>query len=544
LDPSFATKSFLGAYLPLIIGIVLAGSQIGLNMLSALIIQRTPGYSHVNIGHLGLLFCSRPRLTWLTCVLGLARKWIPRKYFSTTISKTAAKATLASVAVSSTISEGILQIVAIYYMAIAANSGRGKGFYAPHHLKPYDRGLDAWNMYVGALMWLIVCVPIIIIWPVVAMFHARIFFLLHKTRIGLWRLLRLPTNGINPYSHNAHPSADDFNEERTFLYVPLNSRDWNEAGRNPPEDWNERPHDSTGFNERGQEPDDWNDPGSGSSPHVRPEMLEAESLIPRTRIRGGGSSMSVRPEDSWQEAGGNYGITPIGSPSASGITSAGTPSSSGVVNRRSPLGRDSGLRGGDSENDVRMYTSLRGGAGDEIDGGRYYQDNYAYDPPGGRRTPSGGAQYQRVRQVSAEQGLQRQSSLRGGGAAWNTDMPAATKFDYYHFQAPIIWLGVVIGLISYAAQWMFWDGFVKASGERFCHPKLLGTAITWAFGSVISKFCRNFFRHKISLMPYSWGLTLWVAVIGCYIPRVKFKLVYMIPVIHPLSFILQTSVIK
>jgi hypothetical protein len=30
----------------------------------------------------------------------------------------------------------------------------------------------------------------------------------------------------------------------------------------------------------------------------------------------------------------------------------------------------------------------------------------------------------------------------------------------------IMWLAIVIGVISYVAQWMFWDGFVKASGPR------------------------------------------------------------------------------
>lgn len=521
IKPSYATRSWFGAYLPLIVGTLLAASQIGLNMASAYIIQQTPGYEHVNIAHLGLLFCSRPRLTWFACVLGLLRRWIPSKFFKLKISKTAAKATLASVAVSSTISEGILQIVGVYYMAITANSGRAKGFYAPHHLRPFERGVDAWHMYIGALMWLIICVPIIIIWPALAMFHARIFFLLHKARINLWSLLRVPHDPLNPYSQQgASFSQDDWNEERTWLFVPTDMNDWNQAGRPPPTELTEAFINPNELDEAGHAGHDSHvdliEAGGGINSPYPPEMTEAGSLLRPNRLAGGGSSMSIHPEE-WQEAGGGHSMS---SPSTSsyGISSVTSPSSSrGVVRRNLP---PSGLRGGDgtfeeiemysigvgggsgnnydhppprnrslpTQNGAPRYSSLRGGAGDDIDGGQYYQDQFAYDAQGHRRAASGGAQYQSVRQVSGEQGLQRRGSLRGGGAAWNTDMPLATKFDYYHLQAPIIWLGITIGLISYAAQWLFWDGFVKASGERFCHPKLLGTAVTWAVGSVLSKF--------------------------------------------------------
>ncbi|TID21335.1 hypothetical protein E6O75_ATG04730 [Venturia nashicola] len=519
IKPSFATRSWFGAYLPLIVGILLAGSQIGLNMASAYIIQRTPGYGHVNVTHLGLLFCSRPRLTWLTCVLGLLRKWLPKKFFTLKISQTAAKATLASVAVSSTISEGILQIIGIYYMAITANSGRVKGFYAPHHLQPYERGMDAWHMYVGALMWLLVCVPVIVIWPALAMFHARIFFLLHKARINLWSLLHVPHNPINPYSQQAASfSQHGWNEERNWLFVPTDINDWNQAGRPPPEELTDALINSSELDEASHGSHvDLIEAGGGTSPLHPHEMTEAGSLPRPHRLTGGSSSMSIHPEE-WQEAGGGHGMSRLNT-SSHGISSIASPSPSGIIIRRNLP--SSGLRGGDATNEeIEMYstglrngssyhhayeestplpprnrslptnqsrngtppfTSLRGGAGDDKNEDRYYQKAK-------RRAPPGGAQYQKSKQVSGEQSLQRHGSLRVGSAAWNTDMPAVTKFDYYHFQAPIIWLGVVIGLISYAAQWLFWDGFVKASGERFCHPKLPGTAVTWAVGSVFGKF--------------------------------------------------------
>jgi hypothetical protein len=476
VKPSFWTRSFLGGFLPLMVGTLLAAAQVGLNMASAYIIQQTPGYSHVDIAHLGLLFCSRPRLTWVVCVLALWRKKIPRHFFKLKFSRTAAKATLASVAVSSTISEGLLQIVGVYYMGIAANSGREKGFYTPHHLRPYYRGVNAWTMYVGALMWLIACVPIIIIWPVLSMYHARIFFLLHRTRMRFWRLLRLPGYREEPYDPAANISANDFNEENTFLFLP-NRNDWNLLNRDPAAF--PALTDENGFNE--PDLDDYNGFNEGIGPvdaNDPTQMQETGALLSPHNMRGGEAS-SIHPS-MMQESGDNdYGIS-----------SHASPSTSGVVLRRG-LG-SSGLRGGDGgDEEHEMYSiGLRGGAGDENDGGRYYSDNYAYSPPRNRTLPSRGPRYTQVRQTSG-QGIERQTSLRGGAAAaaWKNKhlLEPTTKFDWYHLQAPIIWLGVVIGLISYAAQWMFWDGFVKASGERFCHPKLLGTAVTWAVGSILSK---------------------------------------------------------
>ena len=163
IQPSRLTKSILGAYIPIIVGVLLAAAQVGVNMGSAAIIQRSPEYENVNVGYLGLLFCIRPRLTWFACLLGLLRERIPNKYFRFPFTGTAARAILASVAVSSKVSKGIMQVIGIYYMAITANYGREKGFYDVNNLIPYWRGTYALYMCVGALIWLIACVLIILI---------------------------------------------------------------------------------------------------------------------------------------------------------------------------------------------------------------------------------------------------------------------------------------------------------------------------------------------------------------------------------------------
>jgi hypothetical protein len=413
IHPGPVTRSFLGPYLPILVGIILAGLQVGLAMASAKIIRNHEGYGHTNVGHLGLLFCSRPRLTWFACVLGLFRRSLPKKFFKSRHGRTAARAVLAGVAVSSTVSEGILQIVGIYYMVITANSGRHKGFYAPHHLSPYWNGSAALRMYIGALMWLIACAPIIFIWPIIAMFHARIFFLLRKARIGLLSLFNFHPQ--QPIHSTSNQSDHGFNEERVLLFVPeshLHNQyndsfdDYNEAGAlHRPTEKQEPGH--------GMPRRDY----YGSPSNLRPtEMQEPGSAS----IRGGGYSGSIHPE-MMQEAG-DYAEAP--SPHTSQRPSRG------------------GIRGGDGSAQVRRRNGYQGlrqtSAGSEP-----YHNQY-----GSRGTPWG---------------------IRGGGVA-DDGLPPPTRWNYEEWQAPIIWLGVTIGLISYVAQWLFWDGFIKASGSRYGTP--------------------------------------------------------------------------
>jgi hypothetical protein len=404
--PGILTQSFLGAYLPIMVGVFLAGIQIGFAMASARIIRNHEGYGQTNVSHLGLLFCSRPRLTWLACVLGLFRRSLPRRYFKMRHSRTAAKAVLAGVAVSSTVSEGIMQIVGIYYMSITADSGRHKGFYAPNHLTPYWKGRDAMIMYAGALMWLIACFPILLIWPLLAMYHAKIFFLLRNARIGLFRLLHLG-NHDEPIYHAPNDSDNSFNEERELLFWP-DQRDFNQAV-----------HNGDGFNQMGgprdldMQEEAYHPPRTGyygNSLELQPTNMQEEGI---SRIRGGGSSTSQ--SDMMQEPG-DYAEAPR---------------------------PRSGLRGGDGRATVRTRRGYEGlqrpsGASDT------YHSQY------GSRDPS------------------RELGLRGGGASFlSSRLPERTQWDYEHWQAPIIWLGISIGLISYIAQWLFWSGFVKASGERY-----------------------------------------------------------------------------
>jgi hypothetical protein len=404
--PGFLTQSFLGAYLPIMVGVILAGVQVGFAMASAKIIRNHEGYGQTKVGHLGLLFCSRPRLTWLACVLGLFRRSLPRRYFKMRHSRTAAKAVLAGVAVSSTVSEGIMQIVGLYYMAITADSGRHKGFYAPNHLTPYSKGSEALIMYAGALMWLIACFPILLIWPLLAMYHARIFFLVRNARIGLLRLLHLSNHDV-PIYHAPNDSDHSFNEERELLFYP-DQRDFNQAV-----------YGGDGFNQLGA-PRDLTMQEEVRRPLHTGYYRDSIRLLPidmqeedSGRIRGGGPGSFQ--SDLMQELG----------------------------DFAEASGPRSGMRGGDGRATVRTRRGYQGLQA------TLRADNTYHGQYGSRNPP-------------------QELGLRGGAASFSSNLlPERTQWDYEHWQAPIIWLGIIIGLMSYIAQWLFWSGFVEASGGRY-----------------------------------------------------------------------------
>jgi hypothetical protein len=124
-------------------GLAGIGLHLASNAVNAAIIQSSPGYSDVSIGHLTLLWCTRPRLSWLVAAL------VPFQ---------AKKAMYFSVTASTLISESVLQIIGAVYMGIATNYARNNRFYQPSTFKTYGgvHGHDAQIMFAGSLLWLCV----------------------------------------------------------------------------------------------------------------------------------------------------------------------------------------------------------------------------------------------------------------------------------------------------------------------------------------------------------------------------------------------------
>lgn len=121
-------------------GTLIAALQLFANWFNMFLIQKTPGYEDVPVIQLMLLWCSIPRLAWLTILLIGVQPFEAMNF---------------SAAASSLFAEMILQFLSSYYMVMTVNYGREHDFYLGG-LERAERGRSAKIMYAGALMWLII----------------------------------------------------------------------------------------------------------------------------------------------------------------------------------------------------------------------------------------------------------------------------------------------------------------------------------------------------------------------------------------------------
>ena len=123
-------------------GPLLATLQLLVNITNALIIKRSSGYSHISIKTLVLLWCTRPRMSWMVILL------IPFQ---------AEQVMYFNCAASSLFSELILQFLSSYTFGFVANYAHSQHFYLlDHRLDGVHNAAAAKLMYGGALLWLIV----------------------------------------------------------------------------------------------------------------------------------------------------------------------------------------------------------------------------------------------------------------------------------------------------------------------------------------------------------------------------------------------------
>ena len=115
--------------------------QLASNLINAYAVTQMPGFSHVPIGDLTLLWCTRPRLAWLIVAL-LPVQGAKAMYFSVVASCLAA--------------EVVLQVLGSYYMGVATNYARLQRFYSLGSLDSTPHKTDAQIMYAGSLLWLVV----------------------------------------------------------------------------------------------------------------------------------------------------------------------------------------------------------------------------------------------------------------------------------------------------------------------------------------------------------------------------------------------------
>jgi hypothetical protein len=121
-------------------GCILASIQLLGIFASASVVQNTPGYEEVPIFQLFLLWCTLPRVSWLTVFpSGVVPPSV--KYLGS--------------ATSALFAELILQGFALFYMVMTVNYGRQNSFYLGG-LALAEGELFAYSIYIGALFWLLI----------------------------------------------------------------------------------------------------------------------------------------------------------------------------------------------------------------------------------------------------------------------------------------------------------------------------------------------------------------------------------------------------
>ena len=130
-------------------GVASAALSIAGNTLNALLIKAKPGFENISVSNLVLLWCARPRLAWTGALL--AAVGAENSYYT-------------SLGASCTIAEGILQIMASFYIGKTAHWAVISGYLKQGHLGGIPGAHDAKIMYAGVLLWLITIAFAFVVW--------------------------------------------------------------------------------------------------------------------------------------------------------------------------------------------------------------------------------------------------------------------------------------------------------------------------------------------------------------------------------------------
>lgn len=133
----------------LLSGAASAALSIGGNAINALLIKAKPGFGNISVSNLILLWCARPRLAWTGALL--AAVGAENSYYT-------------SLGASCTIAEGILQIMASFYIGKTAHWAVISGYLKKGHLGDIPGAHDAKIMYAGVLLWLITIAFAFVVW--------------------------------------------------------------------------------------------------------------------------------------------------------------------------------------------------------------------------------------------------------------------------------------------------------------------------------------------------------------------------------------------
>lgn len=144
--PIWSIPPYMQATRFLILGVLIASLQVFANWINAILVQQNTGFQNTPVFQLMLLWCSVPRPTSLVLFRLALRPFTTRSL---------------SIAASSLVAEAILQAISIYFMARTVRYGFQHDFYSGG-LDNVEGGQAANLMYIGALLWIIMVVLILL----------------------------------------------------------------------------------------------------------------------------------------------------------------------------------------------------------------------------------------------------------------------------------------------------------------------------------------------------------------------------------------------
>lgn len=443
----------------ILLAIFLAGVQVAFNFASAVVVQRTPGYSHVNVPLLALLFCSRPRLGWLACLLSAIpdQVLINRLHMTDHASLVSGQTIVARVAVSSAMGEVIMQLCGSYFLGKTAHVGVVREFYQHNHLSPFEKGMQARNMYGGAMLWVVAAFFVVAMWIIVVIWHSLIMQFFTVTASWMKQAATLSRKrskrGKIPKRLRSH--RNDSQEQKGLFLPPSTGGPTMRGGSGVPD----QDSDASGgiFRPATNTPSAPSSISAGEGAILRPQDFRQIAQLPvssQNRTQGDYEAISQdaihRPED--------FPVVPD-------QLRAGFQSPTDPVHR--PEDFDIGIRQPHGRVDAHEDP--------------FADSGHIYRGPNQSHFPQNtGYQGVGVQEEDDEDVLEDEKAR---SFHWNTQTHVPS--DFREWQPFILGLGVFLGILSYIAQWLFWSGFVNTSGDKFCPPKLGTMGTLWTIAGIL-----------------------------------------------------------
>jgi hypothetical protein len=377
------------------------------------------------------------------------------------------KMVLSSVAVSSAVTEAIMQLLGAYFLGHTANIGRSRGFYLSHHIRPKMWGRNAHRMYVAALCWVMVCIPLIVVWFFVALFQSqvydavsgwrrRIYMSLKRREKKVPKLAQKPAVWLLDYINPDYPPT-----ATTAATHPPPVGVYNNQ---PIPVYPDQPFPSTS-DDLNNQPIFYGGPATGDlfsdQPVPVPHDSRRHAYTPLTQ-----SDFSDQPI-----------MVPRATSSDHRAASGGYTHSASMVQRRTASGG--------------QYNSLS--QTDDIDTIEVLNDQPVAQtnrslPPREVTVPSHrNASHAPLLAIPTHNA--GASSSADSSSNKRSDFKEVVNLKWKYWERKIIFAGAFFGVLAYIAQWVFWDGFVKTAGDRFCPPDIWKIARVWWGGAFLCKCC-------------------------------------------------------